>query len=122
MANEKHTGGDWHVERGGELMPEGERLIISSLGPAEHNPQINAIRTIARTFGGAGVEESVANAYLLAASKDLLAALKEIRHMWAGHAEECRYITSNYKSKCDCDWPKIAERCDAAISKSTGAA
>lgn len=51
------------------------------------------------------------------AHAELVGALKEIRHMWAGHAEECRYITSNYKSKCDCDWPKIAERCATALAK-----
>jgi hypothetical protein len=63
-----------------------------------------------------------ADARLIAAAPDLLAALNMIRHQWAGHAEECAYVTSRYKQRCNCDWTKVAAQCDAAIAKATGAA
>lgn len=52
----------------------------------------------------------------LNAAEIMRAALHTIRHMWAGHADECAYVTSRYKRKCDCDWPKIEEQCDTALA------
>lgn len=43
-------------------------------------------------------------------------ALRLIRNHWAGHAEQCALVTSEYSAKCDCDWPKVAKECDAALS------
>jgi len=45
---------------------------------------------------------------------ELLAALKMIRFRWAGHSEVCAMIDGN---KCDCDWPMVAAKCDAAIAR-----
>ena len=46
----------------------------------------------------------------------MAAALKTIRFCWAGHAEECAYVRSKYRLKCDCDWPKVSNECDAALT------
>lgn len=86
MSEAKHTGGDWVVERGGEMMRENERLIISTL-KAGTATSCREIRSIGRVFDYAGPEESIGNAHLFAASKDLLAQLKiataHIEHMAA---------------------------------------
>ena len=76
----KPTPGPWMVERGGELMPPNERLIVAMLGKNENGIQM--IRTIGRTYGFAGPDESVANASLIVRAvnchADLVAALKEV--------------------------------------------
>lgn len=65
------------------------------------------------------MREARANKQLAIAAPALLKALLTIRHMWAGHAEECEYVVSRYKGKCDCDWPKIAAMSDEAINIAT---
>lgn len=60
-------------------------------------------------------------AVLEAANTALLFALYDMRFMWATHAEECNYVRTKYKGKCDCDWPTILKPADAAIIKATGA-
>ncbi len=70
--------------------------------------------------GQRGDVEAEANSRLIAAAPDLLAALRVIRQQWAGHSEVCAAVASMNKSKCDCDWPKIAAQCDAALTKAQG--
>lgn len=48
---------------------------------------------------------------------ELVAALKLVRFNWAGHAEECAFVKTRYRDKCDCDWPKIAAQIDAALAR-----
>ena len=51
---------------------------------------------------------------------ELVAALRAIRHQWAGHSEACAYV-QDYDNKCDCDWLKIVAQCDAALAKAAKA-
>lgn len=68
---------------------------------------------------GPKLEEGEANARLIASAPALLAALEMIRFNWAGHAEQCRGVIEGFH-KCDCDWPKVAKQCDAAIRAARG--
>ena len=76
MSDHKHTPGIWEATRGGELMPEDERIIQSTLG--FNASGIRQIRTIARTFGNAGPEQSLANARLIAAAPQMKDVLREM--------------------------------------------
>jgi hypothetical protein len=60
------------------------------------------------------------HANLTGAAPALYAALSDIRHNWGGHADQCASVLSRGKKRCDCDWPKIAARCDAALAKARG--
>jgi len=42
-------------------------------------------------------------------------ALKMIRFNWAGHSERCACVDPG-GLPCDCDWPKVAAQCDAALA------
>jgi hypothetical protein len=57
----------------------------------------------------------------LKAERDRLReALEMIRHNWAGHSEICESVmrkTAYGRGKCDCDWPRVAEKCDAALAQ-----
>ena len=56
---------------------------------------------------------------LLAQRDALNEALKLIRFKWAGHSEVC--VTVLHRSgKCDCDWPMVRDKCDAAIAQTEG--
>jgi len=70
------TPGEWEAQSGGELMHQSERLIVSTLGFTKSG--IREIRTIARTFGNAGLSESLANAKLIAAAPTMFSALRRI--------------------------------------------
>lgn len=57
---------------------------------------------------------------LRAQNEALVGALEEIRHRWAGHSEACAFVAGirlGTKKRCDCDWPKLAARADAALSQ-----
>lgn len=43
---------------------------------------------------------------------ELVEALKLIRFNWAGHSEACAVL---HHGKCDCDWPIVADKCDAVL-------
>ena len=62
MSGTKPTPGPWVVEPS-EYMPPNERLIVAMRGKNENGIQM--IRTIGRTYGFAGPDESVANASLI---------------------------------------------------------
>jgi hypothetical protein len=72
----KFSPGDWHVEPGGTMMRNGERLIVSNLGKLSNGVEV--IRTIARTFDYAPDEETVANACLMAAAPRMFKTLGQV--------------------------------------------
>ena len=111
MIGTKPTPGPWVVERGGELMPPNERLIVAMLGKNENGIQM--IRTIGRTYGFAGPDESVANASLIVRAvnchADLVAALEayereredmEDRAPTYPECIECNLSTGPHKRTC----------------------
>lgn len=59
---------------------------------------------------------ALAIAKLLRAGEEAEAALKMIRHCWAGHSEQCATVVLRPSGKCDCDWPKVADQCDSALA------
>lgn len=44
-------------------------------------------------------------------------ALSFIRNNWAGHSPACN---GGLDDKCDCDWPVVRDKCDAALSTDAG--
>jgi hypothetical protein len=72
-----------------------------------------AIRTAEVTALKAANEEMRGR---LEKAERVVEALKMVRFNWAGHAEQCAYVMSRYKRKCDCDWPKLEKQCDDALS------
>lgn len=44
-------------------------------------------------------------------------ALSFIRNNWAGHSPAC---DGGLDDKCDCDWPVVRDKCDAALSTDAG--
>lgn len=56
------------------------------------------------------------NERLTALNAELVEALKFIRFNWAGHSEACASVDIP-GDKCDCDWPIVRDKCDAALSK-----
>ena len=110
----KPTPGPWMVERGGELMPPNERLIVAMLGKNENGIQM--IRTIGRTYGFAGPDESVANASLIVRAvnchADLVAALEDAERLISaliqGSPAEAIPIFQRIE---------IARKCRAALAK-----
>lgn len=118
MGELKATPGEWTMCRDGECRcgqvfgEDGHVYVAHVYGPGNvglDGPEAWPIE-----------ECYQANFHLIAAAPDLYAALELIRTQWAGHSEACAYLLSEYKSKCDCDWPMIAETCDAALSKARG--
>jgi hypothetical protein len=47
----------------------------------------------------------------------LVEALKFIRTSWAGHSEQCNLVKTHDLGPCDCDWPMVRDKCDAALAQ-----
>lgn len=100
-----HTPGPWSSEKLGELAPASERMVVADLGRNESG--IRQIRSVARTLSHAGADEAFANARLIAAAPDLLAAAQQA----LSHCGPNGYL--------DCGKP-ATDTLRAAISRATG--
>ena len=100
-----------------ELEDEGDRVYFASTNHADYQKnifhEIKELELERACFPKNGRD-------LYKVIFELLEALVMIRTCWAGHADECAFA-KDYKSECDCDWPKVAAKCDAAIAKARGA-
>lgn len=112
-AGAKHTPGPWQVEG---VRHTGDLKIGSDARLHMVGPDGDAVCAV---FYDMKTGRGLRDARLIAAAPELLEALETIRNCWAGHSEECAFA-KNYHDKCDCDWPEIAAKCDAAIAKARG--
>lgn len=119
MSAPQFTPGPWQSKH--DYTIEGATTIIANVdgelfsdGTTSHT--FDFICTCEDEFGER-LPNAQANARLIRAAPELYAALNMIRHNWAGHAEICAFVTSGYRAKCDCDFPKVAAQCDAALAK-----
>jgi hypothetical protein len=107
-----HTPGPWRYDIDECAIVSESQFEETGFGPA---PVI-----VVDLTGSMDGTDTIADAHLIAAAPCLLEALVIIRTCWAGHAETCAFA-KDYGKKCDCDWPEIAAKCDAAIAKAHGA-
>jgi hypothetical protein len=111
-----HTPGPWRVSD--SLTNDGSRPIVSEDAGIAWARMIDLEQN--KKLWQSTDPERDANAKLIAAAPALLEALVAIRHTWAGHSEQCETVLRRNNKKCDCDWPKVAAQCDAAIALAKG--
>lgn len=114
MSQLKATPGPWKAHNTSTHRNE---MIVGADGVGPHHMLAKVYQPYGDKTG-----TNVANAHLIAAAPELFEALSVIRNQWAGHAEECAFVTSGYRAKCDCDWPKLAKQADTALAKARGEA
>lgn len=109
---ERHTPAPWSLRERDVVFVPNVGTIAEAFGQANPVCEANAafIVLACNSYGA-----------MKAALEADTGALDEIRNLWAGHSEQCAHVLSKYKKDCDCDWPMIAARCDAALTNARAA-